>query len=106
MTQAVTGGGGGGSNANHLWTLSEEQRDRKESWDVAYESKLKGVVNNIKVRDKHILLRSKSTGSWMRVRGTTVSGTLLSATEFRDFLSARYNVSPVNLQSHCDMCGT
>ena len=35
-----------------------------------------------------------------------VSGTLLPATEFRDFLCACYYVSPVNLQSHCDGCGT
>ena len=38
--------------------------------------------------------------------GTKVSGTVLSATEFRDFLCTRYNVSPLNLQSHWDGCGT
>ena len=42
----------------------------------------------------------------MIVRGTTVSGTVLSATEFRDFLCARYNVSSLNLQIHCGGCGT
>ena len=42
----------------------------------------------------------------MSVRGNTVLGTVLSATELQDFLCARYNLSPVNLQSHCDGCAT
>ena len=47
-----------------------------------------------------------STVAWLSVQGTSVSGTVLSATEFRDFLCARYNVSPLNLRIHCDGCGT
>ena len=42
----------------------------------------------------------------MSICGTTVSDTVLSATVFRDFLCARYNISPLNLQSHCVGCGT
>ena len=99
-------GGGGFSNAKHLRTLSEERRDGKESWDVAYESRLKGLVGNLKVTDKRLLLRARIAGALMSVRVTEVSGTLLSATEFRDFLCPCYNVSPVNLQSHCDGRGT
>ena len=77
--------GGGLSNADHLLTLSEERRDGKEAWDVAYEFILKGLVLNIKGPDKRLLLRAKITGNWLRVRGTTVSGTVLSTTEFWDF---------------------
>ena len=40
------------------------------------------------------------------VRGTTFSGTVFSATEFWDFLCARYNVYPLKIQSHCNGCGT
>ena len=47
----------------------------------------------------------QKTDAWLSVRGTTVSGIVLSATEFWDFLCACYNVSPVNLQSNCDGCG-
>ena len=47
-----------------------------------------------------------NTGAWLGARGTTVSGTVLSATEFCDFLCACYNVTPLNLQSHSDGCGT
>ena len=99
-------GRGGFSNADHLWTLSEERRDGKEARDVAYESRLKGLVINLQGTDKRLLLRAKSTGECLSVRGTAVSGTILSDTEFWGFLCARYKISPVNLQSHCDGCGT
>ena len=74
--------------------------------NIAHKSRLKGLVNDIKGTDKRLLLRAKRTGDWLSVRRTTVSGTVLSDTEFRDFLCARYNVSPVKLQSHCDRYGT
>ena len=48
----------------------------------------------------------QNTGAWMSVCGTTVSGTVFSATGFWDLLCARYNVPPLNLQSHCNICGT
>ena len=80
LTQAVTGGEEL-SNANHLRTLSEEQRDR----DVEYKSRLKGLVSYLKGTENRLLLRAKSTGEWLIVRGNTVSGTVLYATEFWDF---------------------
>ena len=79
LVRSVTGGGGL-SNANHLWTLSEERRDGNKARDVAYKSRLKGLVINIQGTDKCLLLRAKSTGAWLSVRGTAVSGTVLSAT--------------------------
>ena len=81
MVRAITGGEEL-CNADHLWTLSEEQCDGKKSWDVAYKSTLKGLVKTLQVTDKQLLLRAKSTGAWLSVSGTTVSGTVLSATEF------------------------
>ena len=79
LVRAVTGGGAF-SNADHLWTLREERRDKKKDRDVAYEYRLKGLVRNIKVTDKLLLIRAKNTGAWLSVSGTTVSGTVLSAT--------------------------
>ena len=99
-------GGGGFSNADHLRILSEEQLDGKKARDITYESILKGLVINIQGTDKRLLLHAKIIGACLSVRGTTVFGTVLSATEFRDFLCACYNVSPVNLQRHCDGFGT
>ena len=77
--------GGAFSNANHLWSLSEERSDRKKAQGTTYESKLKGLVSYLQGTDKCLLLRTKITGAWMSVCGTTVSGTVLSATEFLDF---------------------
>ena len=68
------------SNANHLRTLSEEICDRKKAWDVAYKSRIKGLVNNFQGTDKRLLLRAKSIDAWLSVRGTKVSGKVLSAT--------------------------
>ena len=105
LVRAMTGGEAF-YNADHLRTLSEEQRDGKKSQDIVYESRLKVLVRDLKVTYKRLLLCAKITGAWLRVCGTTVSGTVLSDTKFRDFLCARYNVSSLNLQSHCDGCGT
>ena len=41
----------------------------------------------------------------MSLCGTTVSYTVLPATEFCDILCTRYNVTPINLQRHCNRCG-
>ena len=64
-------GGGALSNADHLYTLSEERRDGKKDQDVVHKSILKGLVQNFKGTDKRLLLRAKSTGAWMSVCGTT-----------------------------------
>ena len=61
-------------------TLSEERREGKKDRDVLYKYRLKGLVSNIKGTDKRLIIHAKITGAWMSVRGTTVSGTLLSAT--------------------------
>ena len=105
LTWSVTGGGAF-SNNYHLWTISEERRDRKKYQDAAYKTKLKDLECELKGTDKSLILRAKISDAWMVVRGTTVPGTVLSATEYRYFLCSRYKVSPINLQSHCNGCGT
>ena len=87
LVRAVMGGGWGELfNANHLRTLSEKRRDGKKYRDVVYKSRLKGLVRNLQGTDKCLLLRAKITGAWLIVHSTTVSGTVLSATEFWDFM--------------------
>ena len=68
-----------------LGQRKKEQRDGKKARDVAYESRLKGLVIYLLGTDKHLLLSAKITGACMIVRGTIVSGTILSTTEFWDF---------------------
>ena len=71
-------------NADQLWTLIEERLDGKKDQDVAHKSRFKGLVLDLKGTDKCLLLRAKITGAWLSVHGTTISSTVLSATDFRD----------------------
>ena len=60
------------SNADHLQALNEERRDGQKDREALYESKLKGLVMNLKDTDMHLILRAKITGAWLSLRGTTV----------------------------------
>ena len=93
LIRAVTGGGAF-YNTNHLRALGEEICDRQKYRGVENETKIKGLVQDLKVTDRRLILRSNLTGAWMSVYSTTVSGAVFPATEFCDFLYARYNVSP------------
>ena len=93
-------GGGALLNSDHLWTILDEMRDVKKEREFVNETKLKGLSRYLKGTERSLLLQAKSSGAWPGVRGTTVSGTVLSAMDFWDLLCARYNVYPVNLQSH------
>ena len=50
------------------------------------------------------ILRGQETGQWLSVLPSTVNGTELSATEFRDALLLRYARCPPDLPSHCNGC--
>ena len=81
LVRDVTGRGAF-SDADHLRTLSEKQRDGKKYQNVVYKSRLKGFVINLKGADKRLFLRAKITSAYLSIHGTTVSGTVLTATEF------------------------
>ena len=82
------------STANHLLELREEWHDGITLWDDAHGAKLKGLVKDLEALDRRLILSTKSTGSWMTIRGTIITGTLIAATEFCDFLCIRYDVTP------------
>ena len=82
--------------------MLDGQKDRY----VANKTKLKGLVQYLIGNSRRLILQAKITGAWLRVRVTKVSGTVISATKFLDFLCAHYNAFPLNLQIHCDGCGT
>ena len=44
------------------------------------EAKIKGLVEDLESPDRRLITRAKNTGSLMTVWGTTVTGTVLSAT--------------------------
>ena len=60
MIRDVTGGGEF-SNAEHLWTLGYERRDRKKDQEAAYETKLKGYFRNLKGTNRRLILHTKIT---------------------------------------------
>ena len=86
--------------------LRKERHDGQKDWEAANKSKLSGLFQYLKVTDRRLLIPAKNTGAWMSVCGTTVSGIVLSAAEVRDIFCAGYKISPLNFQSHCNICGT
>ena len=52
--------------------------------DDSNNAKLKGIADDLEASGRCLIIRAKSTGSWINVRGITVTGTVLAATEFRD----------------------
>ena len=79
------------STDDHVWAVYQERIDSRKTQDDVNNSKLEVIVNNLGDFDSRILLRAKQSVSWMTVRGTTVTGRLLSPMELRDFLCACYN---------------
>ena len=49
------------------------------------DKKLHGIVSDQGAFEKRHLLRAKHMGAWLIIQGLTVTGTVLAATEFRDF---------------------
>ena len=78
LIRAVTGEGEF-STADHFLTLREERRDGQKRRDDANGAKIKELVDDLKAPDHRLILRTKNTGSWLNVRGTTVTGTVLAA---------------------------
>ena len=99
-------GGSKFSNADRLLALREESRDGQENRDDFNDAKLRGLVRDIDSTDPHIILRTKVIGSWLNTQVNTVTGEVLAAMECHGFLCASYDVTPTNLHSKCDGCGT
>ena len=74
------------STANHLLVLREERCEGLKIQDDANNAKLKGLINDHKSPGGRLVLRAKNTGSWLTAQGSTVTGIVLAATEFRYFL--------------------
>ena len=67
-------------NADHLLSLRQERRDRQKNQDNVNDVKHKGLVRDLNTTNKNFILRSKNIGIWMKIRGTTVTDILFSAT--------------------------
>ena len=47
---------------------------------------VKELVDDLKVTDRRLIVRTKNTGAWMNVWGTMVTGVILLVIEFCVFL--------------------
>ena len=90
-------GEGAFSNAGHLLVLREERHDVQKTRDDINDAKLKGLVRDLDGTNRRIIICVKITGSWLNIQDTTVTGTVLAATEFINLLYAHYYVTPPNL---------
>ena len=70
--------------------------------DDANGVKLRRIINDEGNFDKRVFLGSKYTAYWLSVQGTTVIGTVITATDYCYFLSVHYNVNTPTLQRKCD----
>ena len=68
------------STPDHLLTLREESSDGLKIRDDVNEAKLKVLAKVIESLDLYLIICAKNTGSWLTVRGTTVTSTVLAAT--------------------------
>ena len=105
-TTSGRGRGGEFYNDDHLLLLREESLEGKKTLDDVNKATLKVLVQEFHITKEFIILQAKNTGACLSVHSTTVSGIVLSYIEFWDFLCIHYNVTPLNLQIHCDGCGT
>ena len=78
-------------------TLGKKRNDGKKDQDDLNEINIKGLFRELKGTERCLLLQAKNTGAWLIICGTMVPGTVLSATEFWDFLCAPSNSPPLNL---------
>ena len=86
--------------------LRKERPNGQKNQEYKNDATLKGLVRYIIVTNRRLILRAKTTGAWLNVQVTTVTGTVFTDKEFRNFLCVRYNVTPPNLQRNCDGGGT
>ena len=82
------------STTNHLLALREDMTDRQKRWDAVNNSKVKGLVNDIEASDCCLILCTKNIGSWMKVQGTMITGTVLATMEFRKIFCTWYDATP------------
>jgi hypothetical protein len=91
--------------STHAAVIRDVKAEIKPRQVAANEKALESIVSKLPCDVRRTILRGKVTGSFLSVLPSTVNGTELSKTEFRDALLLRYSRSPVDLQSLCDGCG-
>ena len=65
---------------------------------------IKVIVSYQVAFEKLLFLHAKHTGDWLIVRNITVNGTVLAATQFRDFYEIITMLFPPTLKKTTDAC--
>ena len=94
------------NTVSHRTTVSAARSELRTRNSERHDSTLQSIVRNLPLSKQRTILRGGSTGQWLSVKPTLISGTLLSAQEFRDSLHLRYARTPPGLPSLCDGCGS
>ena len=64
-----------------------ENKGVMDNWDDINDTKLMELVKYPDSPDRRMILHTKNTGTWVNVRGTTITGRVLAATKFCGFYS-------------------
>ena len=80
-----------------FWRSGKKVATMGKIWDDANNSKLKGLVYYLEAPGHSLILCTKTYRLLVIVQGTTLIGTVLVAAGFRNFLCARYDVTPPKL---------
>ena len=75
-------------------------RDGKKDWDATNDAKLQGVFSNQYAFEKRLILCAKHMGACLSIWGTTVTGIVIAATEFRDFYVLVTTFSPLTSKTN------
>ena len=94
------------STVSHRSTVSAVRSELRTRNRERHNSTLQSIVRDMSHSKQRTILRGGNTGQWLSVTPTLISGTLLSAQEFRDSLHLRYAHTPPGLPSLCDGCGS
>jgi hypothetical protein len=68
------------------------------------EAKLSCDLEKVSGRQNRTIQQGEQIGVWLFVLPSTISGTKLSAQEFRDAIHMRYGITPPDLPETCDGC--
>ena len=61
------------STVDHLQVVKKEISDRRNTFNESNKAKLEGIVDPLDAFEHCLFLRAKKTGSWMTIRGSTVT---------------------------------
>jgi hypothetical protein len=91
-------------SADHASIMAQGKAEIRKRSKEAYGKYMETILATVPAGTSRTIRRGTETGAWLSVLPSTVSGTELSAQEFRDALSMRYGETPPDFPARCDGC--